>query len=363
MGSKMPLFSRVVAAGLAVVLSLTIPVASSNAAQITDIPPRIAFQISTGSTSGTYFPVGELLAQVLSHPPGVGRCEAADVCGPAGLIVSARASEGSIANVLSVNSGQVSSGFAQSDVVAMAIAGEGPFRKTGPTRDLRIIANLYGEDMHLVASKKANIKSIADLKGKRVSLATEGSGTIITARAVLAAYRLTEKSFAPNYDPAEKAIDLLRGGTLDAMFFVGGTPVKLIQQLIEDDVAVLVPIDGDGAKRLLAREPYLSQHTIPEGVYPHSPAINTVSVDALWITGASQPDSLIYGMLRALYSQANRMAIDTQRAGAHFMDPTSGVKDATAPIHPGAIRYFTETGILKQTEKASLPPPPTPRKS
>lgn len=338
--------------GMVLALGLTAAFAVESAAQNADTPQRISFQISSGSTTGTYFPIGELLAQLLSHPPGVGRCVAANVCGPAGLIVSTRASEGSVANVLAVNSGSVGSGLAQADVVAMAAAGQGPFRKTGRARQLRVIANLFGEDVHLLAAKKANIKSVADLRGKRVSLSTEGSGTIITARAVLSAYRMTEKSVVPNYDAAEKASDLMQDGKLDAMFFVGGTPVNLIQQLLDEDVAVLVPINGAGRTRLLTREPYLSAHAIPQGTYGASPAVETVSVDALWIADAAQPDDLVYGMLKALYNPANRGIIETQRSGGHFFDLGAATKDATAPLHPGATRYFTEAGVIK--------PPPAP---
>jgi hypothetical protein len=327
-------------------------------AQITDNPQRISFQISTGSTTGTYFPVGSMLAQLLSHPPGVGRCEAANLCGPSGLIVSTRASQGSVANVLAVNSGMVTSGLAQTDVVALAVAGQGPFRKTGPTKDVRVIANLYGEDLHLVAAKNAKIKSVSDLRGKRVSLSSEGSGTIQTARAVLTAYRLTEKSIIPNYDSAETAVDLLQAGKLDAVFFVGGTPVNLLQPLLDDDLAVLIPIDGDGLKRLLAKEPNLSAHVIPKGTYGNTPEVETVSVDALWITDASEPDALIYGMLKALYNPANRATLMAGKLGTHFMDIAFAAKDGSAPLHPGAVRFFTESGLLKPTEKAALPAKP-----
>jgi len=353
----------------ALALAAVLGFAAPSAAQVAEQPQRVAFQISTGTTGGTYFPVGELLASLLSHPPGVGRCEtAAVVCGPPGLIVSTRASEGSVANVLAVNSGSVSSGIAQADVVALAIAGQGPFRKAGPTKQVRLIANLYGEDVHLLAAKTAKIKSVADLKGKRVSLATETSGTIITARAVLTAYRLTEKTIVPNYDPTEKATELLADGKLDALFFVGGTPVNLIEQMIDEGAAVLVPIDGDGRKRLLMREPYLSAHTIPEGTYAGAPAVETVSVDALWITDVAQPDNLTYGIARALYNPLNRAAIESRKVGTHFLDPNSATDNASAPLHPGAARYYMEAGLLKpqppKTPAAAAPPPaPAPRKS
>ncbi len=269
--------------------------------------------------------------------------------------MSARASEGSVANVIGVNSGAVSSGMAQADVVAMAVAGQGPFRRSGPARQLRVIANLYGEGVHLIAAKNANIKTVADLRGKRVSLSSEGSGTIITARAVLSAYRLTERSLTPNYDSAERASDLLQEGRLDAMFFVGGTPVNLIQQLLDEDVAVLVPINGAGRTRLLAREPYLSAHVIPQGTYRSAPAVETVAVDALWITDAGENEALIYGILKALYNPVNRQRIETQRAGIHFMEIDSGVKNATAPLHPGATRFFTEVGMIKPAAPSPAP--------
>jgi len=348
-------------------LAMTLGLAAPSAAQVADQPQRVAFQISTGTTGGTYFPVGELLASLLSHPPGVGRCEAAQVvCGPPGLIVSTRASEGSVANVLAVNAGSVSSGIAQADVVALAVAGQGPFRKSGPAKQVRLIANLYGEDLHLLAAKNAKIKSVADLKGKRVSLSTETSGTIVTARAVLTAYRLTEKTIVPNYDPTEKATELLQDGKLDAMFFVGGTPVNLIEQMLDEGVAVLVPIDGDGRKRLLTREPYLTAHTIPQGTYAGAPAVETVSVDALWITDVAQPDSLIYGIARALYNPLNRAAIESRKVGGHFLDPNFATENAATPLHPGAARFYMEAGLLKpppKTPAAAAPPPPAARKS
>jgi TRAP transporter TAXI family solute receptor len=333
--------------------------ASAAIAQGIEAPQRVAFQISTGSTTGSYFPVGQLLADLLSHPPGVGRCQTADVCGPAGLIVSTRASEGSIANVTAVNSGNVSSGIAQTDVVALAVAGKGAFAKAGASKQLRVIANLYGEDVHLLAAKNSNIKSVADLRGKRVSLSSEGSGTINTARAILAAFRLNERSIVPNYDPSEKATELLQSGKLDAVFYVGGTPVNLIQQLLDEGVAALVPISGDGRTRLLRAQPHLYVHAIPQGTYTGAGEVETVAVDALWITDASQPDNLVYGMVKALFNPANRAASNNERVGAHFIELASAARGATAPLHPGAARFYMEMGVLDPPPQIPPPSPPS----
>lgn len=332
--------------------------AANSIAQGLDSPQRVAFQISTGSTTGSYFPVGQLLAQLVSHPPGVGRCQAADVCGPAGLIVSTRASEGSIANVIAVNSGNVSSGIAQTDVVALAVAGKGPFTRTGPAKQLRVIANLYGEDLHLLAAKNANIKSVSDLRGKRVSLSSEGSGTINTARAVLAAYRLPERAIVANYESGERATDLLQSGKLDAMFYVGGTPAGLIEQLLDEGVAVLVPINGDARTRLLRAQPHLYAHTIPQGTYSGASEVETVAVDAVWITDASQPDALIYGVAKSLFNPANRTTLNAERVGAHFLELDAAAKGTTAPLHPGAARFFMEAGVLDPQPQAPPPQPP-----
>ena len=337
--------------GAVVALCVAMLPAAGTAAQTANSAQRISFQIATGSSTGTYFPVGALLSEILSHPPGVGRCENVNACGPAGLIVSTMASQGSVANVISVNDGMINSGLAQADVVSLAMEGKGPFRKSGPAKSLRVIADLYGEDLHLVAANRAKIEDVAQLRGKRVSLSPEGSGTIVTARAVLTAYGLSEKTIKANYDTPEQAIELLRSGKLDAFFLVGGTPIPLVEDLIADGMAHLVPITGPGLKRLLRDEHFLEPHVIPKGAYEHSPEVETLSVDALWITDQSQPERLIYGMLKALYNPANRPALQSARQGFHFIEPPFGPKLTPAPLHPGAARYFSEAGLLKAEQK------------
>jgi uncharacterized protein len=318
----------------------------SGLAQVAEPPQRISFQIATGSTSGTYFPVGEMLAGLLSHPPRISRCDGRAVCGPPGLIVSARASEGSIANILDIEHGDIDSGLAQADVVGLAVAGKGPFQKTGPVTHVRVIANLYPEDVHLVASVKAHIKQVTDLRGKRVSLSTQGSGTIATARAVLAAYGLSEKRIKPNYDSSDKAAELLQAGKLDAFLYVGGAPVRLVQDLIAQHVAVLVPISGRGRKRLLAGQTALSADKIPAGVYAGTPAIDTVSVGALWITNESEPANLIYAIVRALYNPVNRPLLDQNSTDSRFIRLALAAKGTNAPFHAGAERFYKEQGVL-----------------
>ena len=132
------------------------------------------FRIGTGSTAGTYYPVGALIANAISNPPGSEPCESGGSCGVPGLIAAATASQGSVANVEAIAAGRLESGLAKSDIVSWAIAGEGLFAGRGPDSRVAIIANLYPESVHLVVRKAIGIDTVADLRGRRVSLDTPG---------------------------------------------------------------------------------------------------------------------------------------------------------------------------------------------
>ena len=334
-----------VLAGLAVpVLATLLLVVSFGSAQTT--PARISFQIVTGSTGGTYFPVGRLIAGLVSHAPGVDRCESADVCGPAGLIITARTSDGAVSNVLAVNRGSANSGVAQGDVVAEAVAGAGAFRKTGKQDHIRVIADLFPEDVHLIVARNSRITKLTDLRGKRVSLGSESSGTAVTVRAILAAYDLPLRRMKVRHDSADASAQLMQRGQIDAFFFVGGRPVSLIDDLIARRVARLVPIDGAGRDKLLRAVPSLAADTIPSDTYRRTPAIATVSVRALWIVGDREPESLVYGITRALFNPHNRYALDEDSGSAAQIRLESATADLPAPLHMGAARYFRDVGHL-----------------
>lgn len=319
---------------------------------------RIFFIIATGPSSGTYFPVGEGIAALVSHPPGLHRCAAEGACGPTGLIASARTSAGAIANVLDVNAHRVNSALAQADAVAEAVAGKGAFARSGPQRHVGVIADLFPENVHLVAAKRAHIASVAQLRGKRVSLGDENSGTAVTARAVLAAYRVSTRRIAMRQMPSDAAADALRKGRLDAFFFVGGTPVGLVRDLIARGEAILVPLDGAGRDRLLRRVSVLSASTIAAQTYPRTAAVETVSVRALWIVNTDEPADIVYGIAKALFNPANRDFLDAAHPSAKLIQIDNISHRLPAPLHPGAARFYREAGKLA---KPPLPAVPLPR--
>jgi TRAP transporter TAXI family solute receptor len=311
-----------------------------------DLPPRLSFQVATGSTAGTLFPMGELIAGIVSHPPGVARCEARGVCGPSGLIVSASTSEGAVANVLEVNDGSVDSGLAQANVVADAVAGQGAFRKAGRQTHIRVIANLYPETVQLVVAAKSRIVRVADLGGKRVSLGTEGSGAGVVAREILAAYKIPESRLKVRGDSYDVAASLLQQGKIDAFFFQGGAPSPLIGDLLARGTARLIAIDGKARRRLLLRVPSLSADAIPASAYPGAGAIQTVSSRTLWVVKDSASPDIVYGIVRALFNPVNRPLLDAGGPSARTVRLDQAAVGFTAPLHPGAERFYREMGKL-----------------
>lgn len=306
---------------------------------------RVSFQIATGSTESIYFPVGQAMAGLISHPPGVGRCETATVCGPAGVILSARTSEGAADNLRSVNQGLVDSGISEGDVIAAAVKGQGAFRRSGRATHLRIIASLFSEQAHLVVAAKSNIHSVAGLRGKRVMLGGwENTGAVMRARAILTAYRVSRVRVVP-FESGNSA-QLLREGKIDAYFVMSGAPIDPVRDLIGQNLARLVPIDGEGRERLLRMVPQLRAARIPAGLYPRIGAVETVGVNAYWVTRDGEPDPLIYGITRALFHPANRAPLGAGHRSAGEISLLTAALNPPAPLHSGAARFYREAGII-----------------
>ncbi len=295
------------------------------------------FRIGTGGTAGTYYPVGGLIANVISGTNG----------GVPGLVATAVASNGSVANINAINGGSSESGFSQSDVAYWAHTGTGLFEGKGKVEDLRVIATLYPETVHLVARKDANIKSVADLKGKRVSLDEPGSGTLVDARIVLGAFGLTEKDVKAEYLKPGPAGDRLRDGALDAYFFVGGYPTGAISELATSSGISLVPITGPEVEKLLGQYQFFSKDTVPANTYKDVPETATISVNAQWLTSAKQPEDLVYNIVKALYSEKSRAALDAGHAKGKLITLQTATNGLGIPLHPGAEKFYKEQGVLK----------------
>ncbi|WP_454848881.1 TAXI family TRAP transporter solute-binding subunit [Rhizobium binxianense] len=297
------------------------------------------FRIGTGGTAGTYYPIGGLIANAISGG-GQGK-------GVEGLVATAVASNGSVANINAIQGGSMESGFSQSDVAYWAHSGTGLYEGKGKVEDLRLIATLYPETIHLVARKDADIKSVADLKGKRVSIDEPGSGTIVDARIVLAAYGLSESDIKAEHMKPGPAGERLRDGGLDAYFFVGGYPTGAISELATSTGISLVPISGPEVDKMLSEYKFFSKDTVPAETYQGVGETPTISVAAQWVTTAKQSDDLIYNITKVMWNDATRAALDAGHAKGKAITLQNAVTSVGIPLHPGAERFYKEAGVLK----------------
>jgi TRAP transporter TAXI family solute receptor len=292
------------------------------------------FRIGTGGTAGTYYPVGGLIANAVSNPPQ--------------LVLTAQASNGSVANVNAIASGALESGFTQADVAYWAYTGTGLFEGKGKMEDLRLLANLYPESIHLVAAKSASIKSVADLKGKRVSMDEPGSGTLVDARIILAGYGLKESDVKADFLKPNQAAEKMRDGGMDAFFFVGGYPTSAITELAATGGGIeIVPLDGAGAEAIRKQYSFFAADEIPANTYKNVGQVKTLAVGAQWVTSAKVPEEVVYQVVKGLWSDKTRAALDAGHAKGKSIRKETALEGAGIPLHPGAARFYKEVGLSK----------------
>lgn len=305
------------------------------------------FRIGTGGVAGTYYPIGGLIADIISNPPGARPCEKGGSCGVPGLVAIAQSSNGSVANIDAVKTGVLESGFAQSDVAYWGYSGTGIFEGQGQSDNLRAIASLYPESIHLIARKDAGIKSVSDLRGKRISLDEPGSGSLVDALIILEAFGLSEDDIQPDYLKPSPAIAKIIDNELDAFIIVAGYPTGSVVELTSSIDAELVPIDGPEVDALLERYEFFTRDEIPAGTYQGNKATPTISVGAQWIVSAEADDDLIFGITSALWHDNARKLLDAGHAKGKAITLNTALDGIGIPLHPGAERFYREKGLLK----------------
>lgn len=292
------------------------------------------FRIGTGGTAGTYYPVGGMIANAVSQPGKI--------------VATAQASNGSVANVTAIAGGAAESGFSQADVATWAQKGTGIYEGKPNVPGLRLIANLYPESVHVVVKKGSGIKTVADLKGKRVALDEPGSGTLVNARAILAAYGIKEADIKPEYIKPNQAGDKMKDGSLDAFFFTGGAPAGAIAELASAGSGIdILPIDGAQAEALKKASPFFADDVIPADTYKGVGQVKTLAVGAQWVTGDKADANVVYEIVKALFSDAGQKAMAAGHAKGKFITKENAVKGAGIPFHPGAEKFYKEAGVLK----------------
>jgi len=290
------------------------------------------FRIGTGGTGGTYYPIGGLIGNAISTPT---------------INVSAVATNGSVANVNGIVGGSMESGFSQADVNYWAFTGTGIYDGKGKVEELRAIANLYPESVHIVTKKGLGAKTVADLKGKRVSLDEPGSGTLVNAKAILAAYGLAEKDIRPEYLKQQQCAEKLKDGSLDAYFQTTGFPQGTLTELAATNGFELLPLVGPQADKLQAQYTFFAKDEIPTGVYKDVAGVKTLSVGAQWVTSAKQDAGLVYEITKALWSDKTRGVLDAGHAKGKVIRRETALAGLGIPLHAGAEKFYKEAGLVK----------------
>ncbi|MDC1288202.1 TAXI family TRAP transporter solute-binding subunit [Gammaproteobacteria bacterium] len=306
------------------------------------------FRIGTGGIAGTYYPIGGMIAHAISNPPGSIACDDGGSCGPPGLVVIAQSANGSVANVKGIERGSLESGFVQSDIAYWAYTGTGTFAGDPPRQELRAIANLYPESIHIVAHRDAGIRHVRDLIGKRVSIDEPGSGTLIDAELVLNEYGISKDDLDVEYMKPANAIERIRSRQLDAFFVVAGYPARSVSELTNDTDIVLVPINGPEADRLVLNHGFFTRDNIPAGVYPGIAEVETVSVGAQWLVSSAVDDEMVYQITRSLWNRNSRQLLDSGHAKGKYISLQTALHGVAIPLHPGSRRYYSEMGMTSE---------------
>lgn len=287
----------------------------------------------TGGESGTYYAYGTVLAQYATNN--------------AGIEVNALAGNGSQANVLDMQDGNADMGFCQTDVLAYAYEGSNLFEGAAYT-DFSIVGTLYQEQVQIVTCDP-NIKTVADLAGKTVSIGAAGSGVYFNAIDILGAYDLTESDISPVYQDFADSADSLRNGQIDAAFIVAGAPTTAITDLSTSRQAYLVSLDSEHVAKLMETSPYYAEATIAAGTYSgQEEDVTTVSVGATIIVNDSVSEDAVYNFTKSLFEGAENNAEAHAKYAELSLEEAASV--TTVPYHPGAAKYYAEQGIEVATK-------------
>ena len=281
--------------------------------------------IATGGTAGTYYPLGGALAELLNQ-------------NIKGMNASAQSTGASVANVNMLKDGSVDIAFIQNDIAYYAANGKEMF-KDNKVENIRGIAALYPETVQFVTTADKGIKSIADLKGKKVAVGASGSGAEANARQILGAYGLTYDDIDVQYLSFGEAADALKDGNVDVGVVVAGFPTAAIQDLAANKSAALVNIDAEHADKLMKQYPYFTKITVPKGTYPgQEEDVSTVAVKCVVVTTDKLSDDLGEQIVKAIYEHLDRMK--AAHAVGKYITKDTALEGMSVKMNAGAEKYL-----------------------
>lgn len=302
------------------------------------IAKRAPVTIATADPGAIYHPVGNAICRIVNlteAEDSAKRCQAIK-------------SDGAVGNIEKVRGGDATFGLTQSDLAYGAFRGERLFAGIGPDRKLRTVIALHRQPFTVVARADSGIRNFEDLRGKRVGIGKRGAGYTFTRDVVLGFYGWTISDFdrALELGPTEQN-ETLCNDQVDAIIFEAPHPDGLTQEATSECQARLVRVAGPPIDRLVAEHAYYIASVIPGGMYTGNPDdVPTFGTQALLVTTSNQPDELVYAVVKAVFENFaafRRLHPALRKIEMKNMVPS----EAVMPIHPGALRYYREAGLLR----------------
>lgn len=294
--------------------------------------------IGTGGQTGVYYVVGQSICRLMNRASS-----------DTNIRCTAPSTGGSVVNLNAVREGNQDFGMTQSDWQYYAMKGEGndSFKQQGPFKKLRAVFSIHAEPFTVVARADAGVKTFADLKGKRVNIGNAGSGTRGTMDLLMQRMGWTKDDFklASELKPAEQA-QALCDNKIDVMLYTVGHPSGAIKEASTSCDAVVVPVEGPAVDELISTSPYYSKAVIPGGMYKGTDEdVTTFGNMATLVTSADVPDDVVYTLVKSVFDNFDRFK-RLHPAFAH-LKPEEMIKNGlSAPLHPGAVRYYKERGWM-----------------
>jgi TRAP transporter TAXI family solute receptor len=288
-----------------------------------------SLSIATGGTAGTYYPIGGAIAAAVSKNPAVQ--------------ATAETANAAVANTNLIAEKEIEIAFSQADVTAWAYNGQVMFEGK-PLKNIRTIAALYPETLQIVV--KPEIKSIAHLLGKRVGVGAPGSGTEGDARAILNTLGLTYDDMKTEFLDFNGVSNRFKDEQIDAGFVVSGIPTSALMDLTTTKDVKLINFDKETMDRIVEANPFFVPNVIPGGTYSGiDEDVTTPSVMAILITYDDMPEEVIYNFTKGMFDSL--ADIQASHAMARNITLENAINGLTAPLHPGAERFYKEKGIIE----------------
>ncbi len=280
----------------------------------------------TGGTSGTYYPLGGAIAKIISDETGIQ--------------TDAISSNASADNIIALRDGEAEIAFTQTDVAAYAVEGTNAFEGE-QVDNVLALGSLYPETIQIVTTEKSGIKTVADLKGKKVSVGAPGSGTYVNAEQILEVYGMSMDDIDGQHLDFSESVGGIKDGNIDAAFITAGTPTGAVEELGATSEVFVLPVDGEEAKALIEKYPYYANDTIPDGTYGLEGDTETVAVLAMLVVTDDLSEDTVYNITKAIYDNTDKIA----HAKAEEISLDKALDGVGFELHPGAKKYFEEKGL------------------